>query len=153
MLLGIHINMFNVSTFYAFYVAQKSINAAMFLCVLRINAAMFSMFPIRALKIILSLLSCFIEPSELSPFPTSHDTANYNYESSYILDSLFYDAKLLRHLMTNCHDILDFLCFQIMKLMNAVLGEKLFNMLMKSTFYGHFVAGEDQVKIVPTLER
>lgn len=40
-----------------------------------------------------------------------------------------------------------------MKLMNAVLGEKLFNMLMKSTFYGHFVAGEDSVKIVPTLER
>lgn len=40
-----------------------------------------------------------------------------------------------------------------MKLMNAVLGEKLFNMLMKASFYGHFVAGEDQVKIVPTLER
>ena len=43
--------------------------------------------------------------------------------------------------------------FQIMKLMSSILGEKLFNMLMKSTFYGHFVAGEDQVKIVPTLER
>lgn len=42
---------------------------------------------------------------------------------------------------------------QIMKLMNSILGEKLFNMLMKATFYGHFVAGEDQVKIVPTLER
>jgi hypothetical protein len=42
---------------------------------------------------------------------------------------------------------------QIMKLMNSILGEKLFNMLMKSTFYGHFVAGEDQIKIVPTLER
>lgn len=40
-----------------------------------------------------------------------------------------------------------------MKIMNTILGEKLFNMLMKSTFYGHFVAGEDQVKIVPTLER
>lgn len=46
-----------------------------------------------------------------------------------------------------------FLLWQIMKLMNSILGEKLFNMLMKSTFYGHFVAGEDQVKIVPTLER
>lgn len=42
---------------------------------------------------------------------------------------------------------------QIMKLMNSILGDKLFNMLMKSTFYGHFVAGEDQIKIVPTLER
>lgn len=40
-----------------------------------------------------------------------------------------------------------------MKIMNSILCEKLFNMLMKSTFYGHFVAGEDQVKIVPTLER
>ncbi|CRL01955.1 CLUMA_CG015342, isoform A [Clunio marinus] len=42
---------------------------------------------------------------------------------------------------------------KIMKLMNSILGEKLFNSLMKATFYGHFVAGEDQVKIVPTLER
>lgn len=70
----------------------------MFLCVLRINAAMFSMFPIRALKIIQSFLSCFIEPSELSPFPTSYDTANYNYESSYIL-SIHYST------MPNCFDI------------------------------------------------
>lgn len=37
--------------------------------------------------------------------------------------------------------------------MNSVLGDKLFNALMKSTFYGHFVAGEDQFKIVPCLER
>jgi len=42
---------------------------------------------------------------------------------------------------------------QIMKLMKAALGSKLFTVLMKSTFYGHFVAGEDQTKIVPTLER
>lgn len=40
-----------------------------------------------------------------------------------------------------------------MKLMNSILGDKLFNALMKATFYGHFVAGEDQFKIVPTLER
>lgn len=40
-----------------------------------------------------------------------------------------------------------------MKLMKTILGSKLFTLLMKSTFYGHFVAGEDQVKIVPTLER
>ncbi|XP_070496107.1 proline dehydrogenase 1, mitochondrial [Chironomus tepperi] len=42
---------------------------------------------------------------------------------------------------------------KIMKLMNSILGDKIFNMIMKSTFYGHFVAGEDQVKIVPCLER
>ncbi|KAG5679740.1 hypothetical protein PVAND_009284 [Polypedilum vanderplanki] len=42
---------------------------------------------------------------------------------------------------------------KIMKLMNAVLGDKIFNLIMKSTFYGHFVAGENQEKIVPCLER
>lgn len=40
-----------------------------------------------------------------------------------------------------------------MKLANSILGDKLFNMMMKATFYGHFVAGEDQIKIVPCLER
>uniref|UniRef100_A0A1A9Z1Q4 Proline dehydrogenase n=1 Tax=Glossina pallidipes TaxID=7398 RepID=A0A1A9Z1Q4_GLOPL len=40
-----------------------------------------------------------------------------------------------------------------MKLANRVLGNKLFTVLMKATFYGHFVAGEDQIKIIPTLER
>lgn len=40
-----------------------------------------------------------------------------------------------------------------MKFGKAVLGEKLFGTLMKMSFYGHFVAGEDQYKIVPTLER
>lgn len=40
-----------------------------------------------------------------------------------------------------------------MKVANTVLGDKLFTALMKATFYGHFVAGEDQIKIIPTLER
>lgn len=42
---------------------------------------------------------------------------------------------------------------QLMKLFKAVLGDRLFSALMKATFYGHFVAGEDQFKIRPTLER
>ncbi|XP_037943937.1 proline dehydrogenase 1, mitochondrial isoform X2 [Teleopsis dalmanni] len=42
---------------------------------------------------------------------------------------------------------------KLMKLAKTVLGTKLFTLLMKATFYGHFVAGEDQVKIIPTLER
>lgn len=42
---------------------------------------------------------------------------------------------------------------QLMKIGKAILGEKLFASLMKLTFYGHFVAGEDQHKIVPTLQR
>jgi proline dehydrogenase len=40
-----------------------------------------------------------------------------------------------------------------MKIARTVFGEKLFTLMMKYTFYGHFVAGEDQIKIVPTLER
>ncbi|XP_055550359.1 proline dehydrogenase 1, mitochondrial isoform X1 [Wyeomyia smithii] len=42
---------------------------------------------------------------------------------------------------------------KLMKIAQTILGEKLFTLVMKYTFYGHFVAGEDQVKIVPTLER
>lgn len=40
-----------------------------------------------------------------------------------------------------------------MKIFKAFFGEKLFTLMMKMTFYGHFVAGEDQYRIVPTLER
>lgn len=42
---------------------------------------------------------------------------------------------------------------KIMKLTKAITGDKLFVQLMKSTFYGHFVAGEDRFLIVPCLER
>nr|XP_040219220.2 proline dehydrogenase 1, mitochondrial isoform X2 [Anopheles coluzzii] len=42
---------------------------------------------------------------------------------------------------------------KIMKLMRAILGDRLFVYLMKQTFYGHFVAGEDRIRIVPTLTR
>lgn len=40
-----------------------------------------------------------------------------------------------------------------MKLTKQILGEKLFTKLMKATFYGHFVAGEDEVQITPVLDR
>ncbi|XP_076276383.1 proline dehydrogenase slgA isoform X1 [Lasioglossum baleicum] len=42
---------------------------------------------------------------------------------------------------------------KLMKITKSVLGEKLFTMLMKSTFYGHFVAGEDEAQITPVLDR
>uniref|UniRef100_A0A1A9VRM3 Proline dehydrogenase n=1 Tax=Glossina austeni TaxID=7395 RepID=A0A1A9VRM3_GLOAU len=50
---------------------------------------------------------------------------------------------------TNKHEMQQ----KLLKIAKAVLGDKLFEMLMKSTFYGHFVAGEDRWKIIPTLER
>lgn len=40
-----------------------------------------------------------------------------------------------------------------MKIVKAVCREKLFTLLMKVTFYGHFVAGENQQTIIPTLTR
>ena len=40
-----------------------------------------------------------------------------------------------------------------MKISRALLGDYFFSKAMKATFYGHFVAGEDQHKIQPCLER
>eukprot|EP00092_Neocalanus_flemingeri_P061266 GFUD01073621.1.p1 GENE.GFUD01073621.1~~GFUD01073621.1.p1 ORF type:complete len:613 (+),score=181.51 GFUD01073621.1:117-1955(+) len=42
---------------------------------------------------------------------------------------------------------------KLMKLGQTVLGKTLFGMIMKQTFYGHFVAGEDQERIKPTIAR
>ncbi|XP_043250424.1 proline dehydrogenase 1, mitochondrial isoform X1 [Colletes gigas] len=41
----------------------------------------------------------------------------------------------------------------LMKIAKQVFGERLFTKLMKATFYGHFVAGEDEVQITPVLDR
>ncbi|XP_050710663.1 proline dehydrogenase 1, mitochondrial-like isoform X2 [Eriocheir sinensis] len=41
---------------------------------------------------------------------------------------------------------------KLLKLGRTVFGKRLFAAIMKATFYGHFVAGEDQIKIQPVLE-
>nr|XP_012309642.1 proline dehydrogenase 1, mitochondrial [Aotus nancymaae] len=41
--------------------------------------------------------------------------------------------------------------FQLLYVARKLLGERLFNKLMKMTFYGHFVAGEDQESIQPLI--
>ncbi|KAL7744209.1 hypothetical protein ACLKA6_009179 [Drosophila palustris] len=42
---------------------------------------------------------------------------------------------------------------KLLKVARTLLGAKLFVLLMKSSFYGHFVAGENRHTIVPALER
>ncbi|XP_006890521.1 PREDICTED: proline dehydrogenase 1, mitochondrial-like [Elephantulus edwardii] len=41
---------------------------------------------------------------------------------------------------------------QLLRLARTLLGQRLFNKLMKMTFYGHFVAGEDQESIRPVIQ-
>ncbi|CAG4968185.1 unnamed protein product [Parnassius apollo] len=41
----------------------------------------------------------------------------------------------------------------LMRRLRQVVGQRLFEAIMKATFYGQFVAGEDQNKIRPTIER
>ncbi|KAG5899649.1 hypothetical protein JTB14_036021 [Gonioctena quinquepunctata] len=82
------------------------------------------------------------------------------------LDISFQDAKAAFKSKTNFELIRAYVVYtlcsfeslvthnmKLMKLARTVLGEKLFIAMMKATFYGHFVAGEDQFKIRPTLER
>ncbi|XP_063989114.1 proline dehydrogenase 1, mitochondrial isoform X2 [Diachasmimorpha longicaudata] len=42
---------------------------------------------------------------------------------------------------------------KFMKVAKRLLGERIFTLLMKMTFYGHFVAGEDEEKIKPVISR
>lgn len=42
---------------------------------------------------------------------------------------------------------------QVLAVSRKLLGKKLFEQMMKMTFYGHFVAGEDEVKILPVVRR
>lgn len=51
------------------------------------------------------------------------------------------------------HFKLTWLNFQLVAQGKKILGPYLFNLLMRYTFYGHFVAGEDAKTIKPVLER
>ena len=40
-----------------------------------------------------------------------------------------------------------------MNIVQKIFGKRLFQYSMKKSFYGHFIAGEDQVSIQPTISR
>lgn len=82
------------------------------------------------------------------------------------LDLTFDNAKEAYLSKTNSELIRGYLVFQmcslkllvehnkkILKLARSVLGKTLFEKVMKGTFYGHFVAGEDPERIRPVLDR
>ncbi|XP_076255299.1 proline dehydrogenase slgA isoform X2 [Rhynchophorus ferrugineus] len=82
------------------------------------------------------------------------------------LDLTFEDAKAAFKSKTNWELLRALIVYQmcsyeaivtnnmkLMKIAKGILGERLFVALMKATFYGHFVAGEDEFKIRPKLER
>lgn len=82
------------------------------------------------------------------------------------LDLTFEDAKAAFKSKTNWELLRALIVYQmcsyeaivtnnmkLMKIAKSILGERLFIMLMRATFYGHFVAGEDEFKIRPKLER
>ncbi|KAK9498114.1 hypothetical protein O3M35_003993 [Rhynocoris fuscipes] len=90
-----------------------------------------------------------IEKPKYDPLDTSFNDAEAAFKSkttfevlrAYIVYSLCSSSYLVENNM------------KLMKLAKQILGQALFVRLMKATFYGHFVAGEDQFKIVPTLKR
>ena len=43
--------------------------------------------------------------------------------------------------------------FQFLKFVRKIVGKSLFEKLMKGSFYGQFVAGEDSIRIRPVVER
>lgn len=45
------------------------------------------------------------------------------------------------------------LYLQIMKVVRTIFGKRLFEGAMKMSFYGHFIAGENQPTIQPTIDR
>jgi proline dehydrogenase len=91
--------------------------------------------------------------------------AKHHEQSSAKLDLTFEDSKTAFKSKSNFQLLRGYLVFQLcslnflidnqkalLDLSKKLLGKKLFNLLMRSTFYGHFVAGEDQVGIRPNVE-
>uniref|UniRef100_A0A336KRJ7 Proline dehydrogenase n=1 Tax=Culicoides sonorensis TaxID=179676 RepID=A0A336KRJ7_CULSO len=99
---------------------------------------------------------CFTHNNVLSSKPIRRDKLDLTFNDNIAAFKSKTTLELIRGLFVYSMCSFDFIVqnnMKIMKIMKIILGTKLFTLLMKWTFYGHFVAGEDQIKIVPTLER
>lgn len=96
--------------------------------------------------------------------PTSATQLNANHPKPK-LDLSFEDSKTAFRAKTNLDLLRGYIVFQlcsvrflvdnqktILDLTRRVFGKHLFAMIMRSTFYGHFVAGKDQQDIRPNVE-
>ncbi|XP_063968147.1 proline dehydrogenase 1, mitochondrial-like [Lytechinus pictus] len=95
----------------------------------------------------------------LSPAPETR-TGMTGLDLSFSQPEIAYSSKttleLLRSIMVLKLCQFDFLVKynkQLLDFSRKILGKRLFEALMKATFYGHFVAGEDQPSIKPKVER
>uniref|UniRef100_A0A8C1L1B9 Proline dehydrogenase n=2 Tax=Cyprinus carpio TaxID=7962 RepID=A0A8C1L1B9_CYPCA len=87
--------------------------------------------------------------SEDAPISIDFDNTQEAYKSKDMME-------LLRSLLVFKLCTIDFLVDknkELMDLSKKVLGQRLFEKLMKMTFYGQFVAGEDQNAIKPLIEK
>uniref|UniRef100_T1J6H6 Proline dehydrogenase n=1 Tax=Strigamia maritima TaxID=126957 RepID=T1J6H6_STRMM len=89
------------------------------------------------------------EPSSFDPLDISFENAERAYKSK----STWEIARALIVFSLCSNDYLVKNNMKIMKWTRKVLGKRLFEMVMRATVYGQFVAGEDQNTISPTLER
>lgn len=85
---------------------------------------------------------------ERDPLDTSFNDTAKAYKSKTMRDLLrnyFVLGLCSREFLVKNND-------RIMKLSRSILGKRAFEQIMRSTFYGQFVAGEDEREIVPVIK-
>ncbi|XP_049879658.1 proline dehydrogenase 1, mitochondrial-like [Pectinophora gossypiella] len=84
------------------------------------------------------------EPLDLT-FNSSKEAFKCKYTSELVRAYLVYQICSINFIVEKNE--------MLMKRSRKVLGKRLFEMVMKATFYGQFVAGEDPEKIKPVIDR
>ena len=90
------------------------------------------------------LLDTFLISSFLTILPKDHSAAFKSKTTWEVLRALMVFKVCGISLVVDNNE-------RLMRLGQAVLGRRLFALLMKQTFYGQFVAGEDPERIAPVI--